>query len=922
MISRFVLPALLPILVSGPVAVQSTPQPQANQIAPQATKNPPQATPDPLPINQPPQPNPTATPATDPPPQPNKNPQPPVPDHPQPINQSAPPPANPAITPINKPADPPPVNQPQQQANPGPLPANQQWLTFDTTELELIERAATRKTTELKIPVRLDATDVRVLGWRVNQFGRPHDPSAVRFELQEGDGRYATLVATFDLSQLQDAGTYAANIDFHGIPGRPAQARVASPLPIAPGATVPPPAPRQPAEQTVQFKITKPAAELRISTPLKVERVVYLPWFYSALEPSTLTLNETAGKAWLAPNPSTWRVVLRKGEDTPEANALTVVLPQTVDGWGQAEAKVALEGPIGIGTTSGTLTVRSPQLATHTADFPITVVSRFAAFWVLLVIAVGIFFGWLFRNVLERKRGRLEATIPAENEISSLDVLVDKANDRGIKQALQSAKDTLMAVLDNDRSTPDAIKTATTAAATERQRIVKDADDRTNAARKTLQTWDWVTTLPDPLPQAVRTTTDDLHQRVADWQVALDERKIGEVEMAIQHALPDGAQRIRGTIDAWLRPLMAMTTKPWVDVPSLSSVADIKADASSLRTAVPAAVAPELLRYALVTTADLLAAVRAKLFERGAGDAKRVAETIREDVVKRWRQLDSEVAEIDAALKQIPEPAAAETALGAETLCIALDSLWSAVHDLLKAAWANEKQPLPGLDEGHFNEALKAALASKSKDRALGSTGPVAPADLELDRLVRELASRPLSEPPRVLPTWTMTLEAADAALGRPVAVQVRVMIPPGQLAPQLQIEWFRDGRLEELSSVGVLRREFIFTRPGQTVIEATGIDRAGSQVTARLTISIARRHGAAALTGLQRVLSKVEHLQTWIAGAIITGAGWIMFSPSFVGTVHEFFAAFLWGFTVDVGAAKLLELGKSVSERKLTLQG
>jgi hypothetical protein len=52
----------------------------------------------------------------------------------------------------------------------------------------------------------------------------------------------------------------------------------------------------------------------------------------------------------------------------------------------------------------------------------------------------------------------------------------------------------------------------------------------------------------------------------------------------------------------------------------------------------------------------------------------------------------------------------------------------------------------------------------------------------------------------------------------------------------------------------------------------------------------------------------------------IITVAGWLIFSPTFTGTFAEFFAAFLWGFSADVGAAKVLELADSLKGLKVPI--
>jgi hypothetical protein len=76
--------------------------------------------------------------------------------------------------------------------------------------------------------------------------------------------------------------------------------------------------------------------------------------------------------------------------------------------------------------------------------------------------------------------------------------------------------------------------------------------------------------------------------------------------------------------------------------------------------------------------------------------------------------------------------------------------------------------------------------------------------------------------------------------------------------------------------------------------------------------------HGARAIASVRTTLASVERIETIFAGAIITVAGWVIFSPSFIGTFPELFAVFLWGFSADVGAAKVRELTESVKGLKV----
>ena len=68
----------------------------------------------------------------------------------------------------------------------------------------------------------------------------------------------------------------------------------------------------------------------------------------------------------------------------------------------------------------------------------------------------------------------------------------------------------------------------------------------------------------------------------------------------------------------------------------------------------------------------------------------------------------------------------------------------------------------------------------------------------------------------------------------------------------------------------------------------------------------------------LDRQISGVEWAQTAVAGVLIAGAGYLIFSSAWVGTFPDIFAAFLWGFTTDIGTAKVLEIARPLLARSV----
>jgi hypothetical protein len=84
--------------------------------------------------------------------------------------------------------------------------------------------------------------------------------------------------------------------------------------------------------------------------------------------------------------------------------------------------------------------------------------------------------------------------------------------------------------------------------------------------------------------------------------------------------------------------------------------------------------------------------------------------------------------------------------------------------------------------------------------------------------------------------------------------------------------------------------------------------------------VNVQPGYGPRTVAAPQVSLEKANRIRKVIAGALIVGAGRVIFSPNFVGTFPELLGALLWGFSVDVGAAKLGELTEPVKGLKPTI--
>jgi hypothetical protein len=819
-------------------------------------------------------------------------------------------------------------------------------IVLDSIDLDLSERSAGKQVVDFLIPAKLNVRGVAIRRWSISQGGKLINPAGSEIKLRDVADQHATLSASFDLASLSAAGAYVATVEFTapeppkatGGGGAPApvageQKQGAVPVPASNGA--PPPAvgaeqkpavatPPKLLEQTVQLKLTKPAAELRVSTPLQLTNTIYSPWG-SGLEPNKITFNETGGKSFVRIDPTTWNVELRRGNDPTEASRLTVQLPSPINGFGQAAATVSLEGPISIGTVAGTLTVRTTQLAAQTADFALTIVTRLSAFWLAVVIVIGIVLGWIFRNRLDARRARLEAVIPAEQEIAALDALIDKTADPKFLGDFEVAKATLVGAIDARSGTADSIKAATTAATARREAISKEMGDLINKLRPDLYSWQRLAAVSGPLPDDVTREIERLRTTVQGLSNRLDDNLISGVDADVKRVLPEQKGDLIRAIEGWLGNIDELKGKPpkaWPDTRLPAALPVVSAEADRLRQALGAADTTDKLWQVLLGTAHLLRSAQDQLFRRALGDARTTAEAISKALIARDPKLKPETDAIDEAAAALPNQAAAGTPTGADTLVTQLDTLRRAIVAGLRTAWNDEANAMPGLEDGRFIDAL-AALAKKAKpgEKALGpaTTTAARPGDaaalaqLRID-LRRSFTAQPDDSPPQ----WKVELEAPDATVSEAVVVRARVAVLDGRDPPRVTLRWYQDGNLVGITGRGTFEYTFKFAQPGSVLVQVAARDATeGESVSARLIIQVRAVHGARAIRRAEEDYDSVVSAQNLMSGAIILLGGWLIFSPTFVGTFAELFAAFLWGFSVDIGAAKVRELTDNVKALK-----
>jgi hypothetical protein len=804
-------------------------------------------------------------------------------------------------------------------------------VTLDTTELELAQRSARKAVVEFTIPTRLNVPGVKLRRWSISQDGRLIDRDGTKITFPpSADGTTADLLASFDLSKLSASGRYQAVLEFVAPKPPPrAEPPPAAAPPVAGQAATPPTQAPAELEQTVQLKLNRPAAELRVSSPLRLERTVYLPamWPFGSswsLQPGTVTITEATGKSWVRIDPPRWDVVLRHGDDAPEDHLLQVVMPDSIDGWGQGQAKMELDGPVSLGTTSGTLTIRAPQLAAQTVDFTVTLVSRVTALWLLPVILIGIGLGWYFRTRLEAQRGRLAAIVPAERELATLDDMINATADRTFRDSLARTRSTLAAEIEKKDGTPDNITAATTKAAADREAVAKTMSDVRARLQTSLQTWSRPGTVKDPLPHDVATATATLRDRIDTLTKSFDDGLLNDVDRELATPVPELAQGVRTSLSEWLRQFNDLRTTPpapWPDTRLAPKLAGLLAEVDRLTQEMSTPVSGEAVWTNLISAAVLLGHCRRDLFGTVRDEVAETARSAIAEVRKFGAHLKPMADAMDAAMAALPAEGVAGDPVAVTQFADRLNTLRASIINGLGAAWNDAANPLQGLANGNFSEAL-GALASKrqpvEKDLGEGPT-PSRITGTELANELKRITERAAAD---VVSRWKVILEAvtATATVSEPVTVRARLIVPLGSAQPDVTLNWLRAGIAAGQSGPGTFERSFTFSEEGPVSIGVVAVDGEGARDSATLILQVLAVHGARTVASVQKTLAAVERIQSIVAGAIITVAGWLIFSPSFVGTFPELFAAFLWGFSADVGAAKVRELTESVKGLKVPI--
>jgi hypothetical protein len=767
-------------------------------------------------------------------------------------------------------------------------------------------------TVEVPIPVRYpDPTLAGKLKPAVTEVifnGQSRTDLREAFALSEaagGAGGTGSLRSQVTLAKIPDTGAYALRIAIF-ITGETAA---------------------QP--QVVNLTFTRPAAEIQVSAdPLRFEDVRINP-LTSTLSPIDISLLETTGRAGVDPAAIQATSELRGPGDFLLPARLDFQSPDSLNARKQAPAKLSVSGSLPLGISRGTLTILSPQLA-KPMKLSVEITSRLHRTWLMALLVIGILSGALLRTGLAKRQERLEALRAAQLRLGTLLEVLLHTEDEPLRKDLEVQVEAIRTAIRQNPRDPAALKAAVEAAGTAAEARLKAAEQDRAKLREQIARLKVEIGTPEPHSTPVRKALVDAAQRVAEQENALGRGAIGSVKEALDAEEANLKGALQEAVRQWLSDVRTFLPRlqPWAGTSFDTARQQIVSATDKLQTELDGLDVLELMRR----EASLASRIRNEILLAGPKELDLVAGGLldglrafgdpalaprlkivedRRQALREWAQGGTDLERLPSLLEPVKELA---------------DAFAEVLRAAVPPASAGDEPLETLLKDGRFPEALTQVAklrleAQKKSESDLREGSAPQPRSFALEALVSQLPWKNnaqvilggMAAPPQ--PAWAIRIEAPTSpSEGQEIVLRA---VPAGTPPPGLVVRWHVAGKTAVSSLPGELVWRFTPDRPGRLQILAEAfLPGTRERSMAEVTLEVRPAEGFAALPALDRQISGVEWAQTAVAGVLIAGAGYLIFSPAWIGIFPDIFAAFLWGFTTDIGTAKVLEIARPLLAR------
>lgn len=663
----------------------------------------------------------------------------------------------------------------------------------------------------------------------------------------------------------------------------------------------------------LQLTFTRPAAQLAEVPEITLDRTAGTGY----VEPEHITLTERSNLTFADFSSPLVARDLRgpAGEGVPAQVELASQgsLPRS----GTLPLLPQVVGSLPLGTLTGSVRLDSPQLATP-VDIKLRIRNHVWFGWLPLTIYLFILIGLWFRHYLADRQlldaGRLEA----QRTQSRLRALYDAQVEQELRDQIAQSIGTLSSAME-DATTPDALKAAATAATTAVDGVLAKAAEERTRLRTDIATLK--SSLNKPGPQSTQ-----LRAMVTGANDALDSLLV-DLDRGFQQTVDKKLQAERSQLTVKLaEAVRELASEVKLDVALVGKWPGTDIDASAASVSTVAAEADTVA----ITSIDAMVAILLKL--------QNAADVFLFDTTR------AQIAQLVPQIVNALQPAASDPAAQAlntqfkkllditggdldKSALRELAQLAADIRDTLKKLIAGQLQSLPdpiaqALADGRLLEAATLVAkekatqaAAKSKIESMGpGRSPTTP--------TQSLSLPAQTVAPRVgvgdtTPVLTIIGPATTPA-GH--AVELEALLTP-TAASATSFTWtVVNGLVGKAVSAGP-RFSFVPAERGEVRVQCKA-DIAGLAIAkpAQLSIQVERPATDLAIVITQRRIDRREVVMSIIIGAFIAFSGTVLFSDTFVGTWRDFFYAAIWGFTIDISAAKLRSLSDPITSRTLTL--
>jgi len=662
--------------------------------------------------------------------------------------------------------------------------------------------------------------------------------------------------------------------------------------------------------QTLDFKFIRAPATLSVS-PLRIENTRLLPFSgINELSPDQLKFQETSGRASLTNVQVQVKDFLKGPDDSSLRAQLQVPVVDKIDAGKDSTATVSIQGDVPLGSTKGTLVVRSRQLS-QSIEVPIEILTRTNRVWLMLALIISILLGYFLRTRLDQRRVENQGRLAAEQEFGQIAEWKAKCIDADLAARLGDILTTLKAAIEAKPFDSTKLDTATKKAATDSENEIKKAEDQRNILRSRITAQRDKFGSPLGQPKEISTFVDSHITRLQDQERELNRGAVKSVQDELDKIEAEFQSDLPTIIETWATVIHHAANKmgQWSGLEFEDARKRIFDETNTANAS----------KLDLAKTRDLARDAQISLLLAGVQQTSDLANK----VVKQLEPL--KVPDLGPLLTACHEKVAAVEALQkaetgqAASVAGAIANLRSALIDVItKAAASKSIVKLDGLDEGDFAKAVNKLLESFIKEKAFGGgperkteTVTIVPSGLSSSIFLSVIPQSKES-------WWDVQLKVPSSPLAGELVTTNATVVgknPPGTVT----FEW-RIGDEAPRSGAEV---QFTPSTAGVLAISVRAVDTAtGEERRTSTNIRVRAQHGSDSVTLLASQLKRDEKIQTFVSGVFIAAAGYAIFQGNWYGTFLDFLAASLWGFSVDFSVAKVREIATPLLGRAVPFTG